>query len=152
MAAGCGGSYEELIGLAVGIGGLVLMAVWAAQRTFRVSIRRRLTSPRVARGDPIRIVYRVINDGRHRSGRAAIRDQLRRRRDPRSPSSRSPGSEAVDLPAQIPTTRRGIFDVGPWSIERLDPFGLAIGHREGDSTATVIVHPRCTTCSARTVR
>ena len=67
--------------LAVGIGGLVLMAVWAAQRTFRVSIRRRLTSPRVARGDPIRIVYRVINDGRHRSGRAAIRDQCGGRRD-----------------------------------------------------------------------
>jgi uncharacterized protein (DUF58 family) len=143
LLGGCGlwWQYEELVGLAVGIGGLVLMAVWAAQRSFRVSIRRRLTSPRVARGDPVRVVYRVVNDGRHRSGRAVIRDHCG---DASISVTVEPlaKQEAVDLPAQIPTRRRGIFDVGPWSIERLDPFGLAIGHREGDSTATVIVHPR----------
>ena len=140
---GCGlwWRYEELIGLAVGIGALVLMAVWAAQRTFRVSIRRRLTSPRVARGDPIRLVYRVVNDGRHRSGRAAIRDRCAGASI--SITVEPLGKlEAVDLPAEIPTRQRGIFEVGPWSIDRLDPFGLAIGHREGDSTAAVIVHPR----------
>jgi uncharacterized protein (DUF58 family) len=143
LLGGCGlwWQYEELVGLAVGIGGLVLMAVWAAQRTFRVSIRRRLASPRVARGDPVRVVYRVVNDSRHRSGRAVIRDHCG---DASISVTVEPlaKQEAVDLPAQIPTRRRGIFDVGPWSIERLDPFGLAIGHREGDSTATVIVHPR----------
>ncbi len=143
LLGGCGlwWHYEELIGLAVGIGGLVLMAVWAAQRSLQVSIRRRLTSPRVARGDPIRIVYRVINDGRHRSGRAAIRDHCGDEAISVAVEALN-RHEAIDLPAEIPTRRRGIFDVGPWSIERLDPFGLAIGQREGDSTAAVIVHPR----------
>ncbi len=143
LFGGCGWwwHYEELIGLAAGIGGLVLMAVWASRRTFRVSIRRRLANPRVARGDPIRLVYRVVNDGRHRSGRAVIRDHCA---DAAISVTVEPlGTQvAVDLPAEIPTRRRGIFDIGPWSIDRLDPLGLAIGHREGDSTATVIVHPR----------
>jgi uncharacterized protein (DUF58 family) len=95
----------------------------------------------VARGDPIRVVYRVVNDGKHRSGRAAIRDHCAAASI--SVTVEPLGKlEAVDLPAEIPTRQRGIFDVGPWSIDRLDPFGLALGHREGDSTSTVIVHPR----------
>ena len=32
--------------------------------------------------------------------------------------------------------------VGPWTIERSDPLGLAVGRRTGDQRSTVIVHPR----------
>ncbi|MGH9134130.1 MAG: DUF58 domain-containing protein [Ilumatobacteraceae bacterium] len=143
LLGGCGWwwHYEEMIVLAAGIGGLVLMAVWAAQRPFRVSIQRRLTTPRVARGDPIPIVYRIVNDTNHRSGRADIGDHCAGAAI--SVTVEPLGKhEAVELSAEIPTRRRGIFEVGPWSIERIDPFGLAIGHRDGESTATVIVHPR----------
>jgi uncharacterized protein (DUF58 family) len=143
LLAGCGWwwNYEELIVLAVAIAVVVALAVWAARRVFRVTIGRRLVSERVARGDPIPLVYRVVNDGRHRAGRAVIRDQC-------AGASVAVNVEplgrdaAVDLPAEIPTRRRGVFTVGPWWIERLDPFGLATGQRRGESTAEVIVHPR----------
>ncbi len=42
----------------------------------------------------------------------------------------------------IPTRRRGIFDVGPFEIERIDPFWLTVGRRRDTGVATVIVHPK----------
>ena len=42
----------------------------------------------------------------------------------------------------IPTRRRGIFDVGPFEIERVDPFWLTVGRRRDTGVASVIVHPK----------
>ena len=52
----------------------MLIAVWVSQRPLRATVTRRLVAPRVARGDPIRLVYRLHNTTRFRSGRATIID------------------------------------------------------------------------------
>jgi uncharacterized protein (DUF58 family) len=43
---------------------------------------------------------------------------------------------------EIPTRRRGVFDVGPFEIERVDPFWLTVGRRRDSELASVIVHPK----------
>ena len=53
--------YEELIVAAVVIGGVMLTATWVSQRPLRATVTRRVVTARVARGDPIRIVYRLHN-------------------------------------------------------------------------------------------
>jgi uncharacterized protein (DUF58 family) len=141
VAAGWWWGYEELIVLAAGIAGLVLMAVWGAQRPFRPTVRRTVTTPRVARGDPVDLTYRVANDARGRSGRAAIIDQcdgavVEVAVPPLAPAT------SIELRGQLPTRRRGVFDVGPWAIRRIDPFTLAVGRRVADRTTSVLVHPR----------
>jgi uncharacterized protein (DUF58 family) len=133
--------YEELIVLAVGIGGLVLMAVWAAQRPFRAEVRRQLLSLRVARGDPITVSYRVANGSSRRSGSATLLDACDGAVVEVPVPPLAPGA-AVDLRGQISTRRRGVFEVGPWAIRRVDPFWLAVGRRASDRTTSVIVHPR----------
>lgn len=48
----------------------------------------------------------------------------------------------IERSGTLPTDRRGVFQVGPWSIERIDPLGLAVGRRTGGQVSTVVVHPR----------
>ena len=71
-------------------------------------------------------------------------------REARSPSSVDvaieippvDGLDRVERSGLVPTRRRGTFTVGPWSLERVDPLGLAVGRRTGGRTSPVIVHPR----------
>ena len=141
VAAGVWWRYEELVILGAGVAGLVLMAVWGAQRPFRPSVRRQVTTPRVARGDPIGVTYRVANDASGRSGRAAVVDRCDEATVEVAVPPLAPGT-SIELRGQLPTRRRGVFQVGPWVIRRVDPFALAVGRRPSDRTTSVIVHPR----------
>jgi uncharacterized protein (DUF58 family) len=139
--AGIGWGYEELVIAAAGAGAAVLLAIWVAQRPFRATVSRRLAAPRVARGDPVRVVLRVVNDTAFRSGAATLIDRC----DGvtvEEPVAPVPPRTAVELHTGIPTRRRGVFEVGPTVVERVDPFGLAVGRRVEAGTSTVIVHPR----------
>lgn len=137
--------YEELVLVGVCVLVLVLVAIWVAQRPLRSTIIRRVETIRVARGDPIRLTYRVRNDTRHRAGRATILDRCDRSTtevtvDPIPPDA------VVDLRSTIDTTRRGVFPLGPLDVERLDPFLLALGRwrddRDEAAPVAITVHPR----------
>lgn len=133
--------YEELVVAGLALGAAVGVALWSSRVPHRARVVRTIPAPRVARGDPIRCVYRAVNPARRRSVPAVITD-------------RCDGSESrVDLPAVppddrtevvgwIPTRRRGIHRVGPIVIERIDPFGLAVGRRTVEQEASILVHPR----------
>jgi uncharacterized protein (DUF58 family) len=133
--------YEELVVAGVAAAAAVAVAVWSARVSQRAEVVRSVGAPRVARGDPIRAVYRVTNPGRRRLAPATIIDVCDEQevRLPIGEIGPLDRSEAVGL---IPTRRRGVFPIGPWAIERVDPLGLALGRRLGDSTGTIIVHPR----------
>lgn len=159
--------YAELAVAAAGMATAVAIAVWSARAPVRTEIDRSIASPRVARGDPVRATYRVANPTRRRSASMVLLDALTPSAAPTSdhpdrppppgsdqdPSAPPGDAVRVELPpvgpldvvevlGLIPTHRRGHFTVGPWTIERGDPLGLAIGDRVGDRTARVIVHPR----------
>lgn len=134
-------NYEEVVVAAIVLAGVLLVAVWVSQRPLRARITRHLTTVRVPRGDPIVIDYRLRNRTRFRSGRATIIDRC------------DDATTRVDAPAVAPntersvrgtiaTSRRGVFDVGPFEIERIDPFWLTIGRRRDTERASVTVHPK----------
>jgi uncharacterized protein (DUF58 family) len=134
-------NYEEVVIAACGIVGLLMMAIWISQRPLRATVTRQLLAVRVPRGDPVLLSYRLRNSTRFRSGQATIIDrcddaEIRVTAPPVSPS------EEETVRGAIPTRRRGVFDVGPYEVERIDPFWLTVGRRRDAGTASVIVHPK----------
>ncbi|NQY56260.1 MAG: DUF58 domain-containing protein [Ilumatobacteraceae bacterium] len=143
VAAGLGlwWKYEELVVGAVAAGAILLMAVLAAQRPLRATVTRRVDAVRIARGDPIPLTYKVRNTTAFRSGRAVLVDTcdgVEGRVELAPVAART--EELVD--GTIATRRRGVFDVGPFDIVRIDPLWLAVGRRADRATASVIVHPK----------
>lgn len=141
--------YEELVVLAAGTAIAVAVSAWAARTPTQLSITRFVPDPRVARGDSIKVEYRIANRRRRRSAPATIVDRAQPEGDVGGPSASIrldvpavEHLERADIAGRIPTTRRGLFTVGPWALERVDPLGLAIGHVTSSGTSTIIVHPR----------
>jgi uncharacterized protein (DUF58 family) len=134
-------NYEELVIAAFAIGAVLLVAVWVSQRPLRAVVTRRLQAVRVARGDPIIVAYRVRNATRFRSGRATIIDRCDDAEIRVDVAPVAPNAEHT-VTGAIPTRRRGVFDVGPFEIERIDPFWLTIGSRRDTLRSSVIVHPK----------
>ena len=46
------------------------------------------------------------------------------------------------IESRIPTKRRGLFDVGPIEIERIDALWLTVGTRRTGQVSPVVVHPK----------
>jgi len=133
--------YEELVIVATAIGMIMLLAIWVSQRPPRAVVTRRILALRVARGDPIPVSYRLHNPTRFRSSRATIIDrcddeEIRIDTDPVAAHS------ARSIQSAIPTRRRGLFDVGPIDIERIDALWLTVGTRRTGQVTPVIVHPK----------
>jgi uncharacterized protein (DUF58 family) len=134
-------NYEELVIAALAIGAVLLVAIWVSQRPLRAVVTRRLQAVRVPRGDPIVVSYRVRNATRFRSGRATIIDRCD---DAEIRVDVAPVASNTEhtVTGAIPTRRRGVFDVGPFEIERIDPFWLTVGSRRDTALSSVIVHPK----------
>ncbi|MEQ8440160.1 MAG: DUF58 domain-containing protein [Ilumatobacter fluminis] len=133
--------YEELFVIAVGLAIAVVAAVWSARVAHAARIVRRVSTPRVARGEPLRVRYRVNNQGRRRTNRATLVDSCDGELGVTEVPPVAP-KDRTDITATIPTRRRGVHRIGPWYLERHDPFGLAVGRRSSGDTGTVIVHPK----------
>jgi uncharacterized protein (DUF58 family) len=134
-------NYEELIAVALSIGAILLIAIWVSQRPLRAVVTRRLVAVRVPRGDPIVVDYRVRNATRFRSGRATIIDRCAEAEVRVAVAPVASNAES-SVTGALPTRRRGVFDVGPFEIERIDPFSLTVGRRRDTVRTSVIVHPK----------
>ena len=140
-AAGLLWHYEELIVIAGAAGVAVTGALWSSRVRHAARIQRTIAAPRVARGDPIRTVYRAVNRGHRRSPSAVIVDSC----DDAVIRVALPAigrDDRTEVAGSIPTRRRGVYQVGPTAIERIDALGLGIGRRLNDDPGTVLVHPR----------
>ncbi len=133
--------YEELVIAGVGVGAIVLAAIWVAQRPLRATVTRRIGAIRVPRGDPLNVVYRVRNASRFRTGRATVIDECDGQ-ECRVSLAPVGAEDAVDFFGNIDTVRRGIFPVGPFAVERIDPFWLAVGSRRDEAVSHVTIHPK----------
>ena len=134
-------NYEEVIAAAFSIVAVLLIAIWVSQRPLRAVVTRRLVAVRVPRGDPIMVEYRVRNSTRFRSGRATIIDRCADA-EVRVEVAPVASNAEESVTGSIPTRRRGVFDVGPLEIERIDPFWLTVGRRRDSERSSVIVHPK----------
>ena len=134
-------NYEEVVAAAFSIVAVLMIAIWVSQRPLRATVNRRLVAVRVPRGDPIVVDYRIRNSTRFRSGRATIIDRCADN-EVRVPVEPVAANAESTVTGSIPTRRRGVFDVGPFEIERIDPFWLTVGRRRDAERSSVIVHPK----------
>ncbi len=133
--------YEEVVIGGIGIAAIVLAAIWVAQRPLRATVTRRVGAIRVPRGEPINVVYRVRNGTRFRTGRATVIDRCDEQ-ECRVLLAPVDAEAAHDFFGTIATRRRGVFPIGPFTVQRIDPFWLAIGERRDDAIAQITVHPK----------
>jgi uncharacterized protein (DUF58 family) len=120
---------------------LVLLALGTIVRRPRLVLARQIQPPRVAKGLPAIAYLTCANQGRtavpalvasQPYGSAAVRTLLPRLR---------PGQSGVRV-YRLPTSRRGIFDIGPVEIIRSDPFGFVRVTQRHAGHDQIWVYPR----------
>lgn len=137
----------ELAGYALfralaGIGlGAVLAAVVLTVRRPEVSVRRDLHPDRVERGRPALATLRVRNTGRRGQAAFAAHDSAGDEQQEVQIRPLAPGAEAT-YRYELPTSHRGRIQVGPLTLERTDPLGLARNRLATGATAALWIHPR----------
>lgn len=121
--------------------GLLLAAVAVTVRRLRVAVSREVYPDRVRRGRPALAKLRVRNlSGTRQRGSLALDRAGDHVRAVRVPALVAASSE-VPYAYELPTTRRGRMTVGPLTLHRVDPLGLARNRMTTGDTATLWVHP-----------
>jgi uncharacterized protein (DUF58 family) len=130
----------ELVAIGLtGVAALLQAALWMLARPDLLAVRE-IQPVRVSEGDPARALLLVQNLSRTRSPSILATDRV--------------GGAAVTVPVPslpagaghttsypLPTGRRGVFQVGPFSIGHSDPLRLMSLSRTYSSTTTLTVHP-----------
>lgn len=134
---------EELYCLAVAAAVLVGVArLWVAFRRWNLAIVRIVHPARVPAGKEARVELVVTNNHRWGSPAVEVRDPFDGgRRLARFSIAPLAGGESRRSSYLLPTTRRGVYKLGPLELEVLDPFGLAGSRRVTSIESTLTVHP-----------
>ncbi len=147
LGAGFRFGYPELtvLGCAglVAVAGALAFVAWRPQ----LSVDRVADPDRVMRGESSRVTLNIANASRFFGASVVARDRLRhgpcghRGTVPVPLVRLRPGTmTSIDYP--VPTTRRGVVEVGPLEITRRDPLALVGGVRRYGEAAKVWVRPR----------
>ncbi len=123
----------------------VLVCAVISTRTgrWRIDATRRLGAVRVGVGDDIIINLTLANASHHHSPALHIRDHVELGAGFVELSTGPIGSgQSVAGSYRLRATARGVFRLGPLSVETSDPFGLARRVRVVAAVSTVSVHPR----------
>lgn len=137
------GLTELYVLAAAGALSLLVAEVYVRLVEFELHCRRLVRPPRVEAGSPCRVDLELTNTGkRTRPPLTAV-----------DPVGSSSGAAVLIVPAlppgqtaraayEVPTERRGQFQLGPLQLSLVDPFGLASARRQVSSAGTVLVLPR----------
>jgi uncharacterized protein (DUF58 family) len=137
---GLGMGYPTLTSMGATLILAVLIALALVGRPPDLTSSRIVRPDRVTSGDPAIAELTVTNRGRRSNGASLGQEQVGRGNIEVDIPSLDPG-ESVTLANEITTNRRGIFEIGPLTVKRGDPIGLA---RRGDISSNrtqLIVHP-----------
>ncbi|MCL2395046.1 MAG: DUF58 domain-containing protein [Acidimicrobiaceae bacterium] len=140
-AIGVALGFPELV---VAGGALLLLLVAAVVWVLRppsLSVARQIEPSRVRRGSPALGLVRVANVGHRRSPRLTVEDRAGDRTVGLDLPPLRPGQHRSST-YRLPTSRRGVFDVGPLVLSQTDPFGLLSRSRSFGEVAQLWVHPR----------
>lgn len=135
---------EELYPVAAaGVVLIVANRTWAARRRWDVRVVRHVRPARVPAGFPARVELAVVNHGHDVSPILAARDPFDGgRRWARFLVAPLDPGEPRWAAYSLPTSRRGVFELGPLQLELSDPFGLTRVGTIGCPTSTLTVHPQ----------
>lgn len=134
----------ELYALAVGFGAmLIVSAVVVTRGAGALSATRAVVPSRVHVDGACRVDVVIQNAGPRRSGLANVRESFDRGRRsagfllaPIEPGATARGAY------RLPTDRRGVFELGPLVIERLDALGLVARARDAVPATKLTVYPK----------
>ena len=140
-AAGELAGFPVLRALAGAAAGADVAALVIVARRPRVTVAREVYPDRVQRGRPAFARLRVHNAGTRRQSGFIAGDRLAGGFHAVAVRTLAPGAEAV-YHYELPTTSRGRFQVGPLTLERVDPLGLGRSRLTTGDTATLWVYPR----------
>ena len=127
----------------LGAGTLVLVvgSLGYVLRRPRLRLERAVEPPRVEKGQPAIAVIHVENLSRRTLAPLAIEQRLGERVIPaRLPRLRR--AESGLRTYRLPTSSRGVYEVGPVEMPRADPFGLCRTVQRFASPQQIAVHPR----------
>lgn len=132
--------YGPLVMLGFGsLAVLAIAALWLLSRP-RLDAERELRPNRVTEGQPATGYLTVINQSRRRSPAMVVLEHFGETVVPVSVPSLA-GNGSHTRPYRLPTERRGVFQVGPLTVSRTDPFQLMRAGQAQRSTETLWVHP-----------
>ncbi|MET0236940.1 MAG: DUF58 domain-containing protein [Kibdelosporangium sp.] len=132
------GGYPLLRALGLVMLGAVAAAVALTARKIDVGVHRVVYPDRVERGKPALARLQVSNPGSRRQPSMFATDGTSQEIHIRS---LLPGAHA-EYHYELPTHARGKLTVGPLTLYRVDPFGLATNRLPTGETGTLWVHPR----------
>ena len=136
------GTVEFLVVGTVGIAAIAIAVGLRRLRPSRLAIARQLTPPQVPAGEAARVDLEVVNHARYRSPLLRLHDSVS--------GTRGVHLSLAPLEAEggtchgayrLPTTRRGVLDLGPIRVEDVDALGLARRSHHVDTRVRLIVHP-----------
>ncbi|MEU4193245.1 DUF58 domain-containing protein [Kribbella sp. NPDC026611] len=132
------GVFRALAG--IGLGALIAATALTVRQP-QVVVQRVLSPDRVERGRPALATLRVRNEAPRWQGAFAAHDSAGAERQEVRIRRLGPGSEAT-YRYELPTSHRGRIVVGPLTLERRDPLGLAKNSKATGEVATLWVHPK----------
>ncbi|MGI8665418.1 MAG: DUF58 domain-containing protein [Jatrophihabitans sp.] len=127
--------------LGLGLLACVLLGLLSVIRPSRLSIDREIQPARVPKNSTAIAFLRFHNAGRRSVG-PTVATQPYGGRDVRTVIPRLRGRERGERTYRLPTTRRGIFDIGPVEVARADPLDLFRTARQHGHTERLWVYPR----------
>ena len=142
LGAGFRFGYPELaaIGSAavVAVGGAVVFVAWRP----RLGVDRVADPDRVMRGDASRVTLAITNASRFFGASLVARDRVRPGGTVPVPIVALRPGRMTRVAYPVPTSRRGVIEVGPLQIARRDPLALVSAVRSYGGAVRVWVRPR----------
>lgn len=140
VVVGLATGYRELLVIAASWAFVGLAAaLWSLARP-RLSAERELRPNRVVEGQPAMAHLTVTNVSGRRSPALVAVEQFGDALVPVAVPSLATGASHT-RPYRLPTSRRGVFSVGPLTVSRADPFHVVQTGQSARSTETLWVHP-----------
>lgn len=140
MLAGLVTGYQTLVAMGVTLLTASAIAVFLAGREADLTVTRRVVPERVPVDTEAYSELTITNNGRRPFGSSIAREQVAGTVAAIPTAEIEPG-ETVTIRHQLPTDRRGVFDVGPLLVPRGDPIGLVRRGAVGDEVGSLVVHP-----------
>ncbi|RZS34394.1 uncharacterized protein (DUF58 family) [Herbihabitans rhizosphaerae] len=141
LGTGYVAGYPVLVALGAGATGAIVAALIVAIARPRVAVVRELRPERVHRGDPATVTLCVRNPGTRRQPGFTAVDRVGG-----DSVAITVGSLAADTDGEysyaVPPLRRGRHEVGPLTLNRADPLGLAHSVLTLGATSTLWVYPK----------
>jgi uncharacterized protein (DUF58 family) len=133
--------WPSVVVLGAGLLLLVLGSIVHVARRPRLALERAVEPPRVEKGTPAIAVVHVTNLSRRPLAPLPIEQRLGDT-PMRALLPRLRGGEQGFRTYRLPTSRRGVFELGPVEIPRADPFGLCRAVQQMGTPQRIAVHPR----------